>query len=410
MPSLRRSRKAKSRRLAKDLNAAQRRGEDLGLTEDEIAFYDALATNDSAVQAMGDAKLKLIAAELITQVKKSVTIDWTLRESARAKIKVMVKRILNKHGYPPKHFEYFARRVPTSPLGREPMARRVVKPAMATFLGLSVLLFTLPFATVASAHDELRLEAKRDGSTIHAVLINKSARRVKVFVGYYCHSPDSAFYDSAPFSLEIDGQRRPARECAAADREAQFLNLQAGGLYEIGLALAHEEDQGVSFVVRYQPPRRFRDCWQKSLVSSAQPWPETLALSVVVTSTSRGAVELALEHKNTSADYMTVFTSDACEQPIFDTLLVDNTPQPLVMPTACRGVHPQIKSLPPGASFTTRARLQLAPGAHTLQAIYQTLRSPEWTLMLGGVPSKISYGHMTWHGTARSTGVQVDMK
>jgi len=89
--------------LAKDLDAATRRGEDLGLTEDEIAFYDALATNDSAVQAMGDAKLKLklIAAELITQVKKSVTIDWTLRESARAKIKVMVKRILNKHGYPP---------------------------------------------------------------------------------------------------------------------------------------------------------------------------------------------------------------------------------------------------------------------------------------------------------------------
>ena len=87
--------------LAKDLDAAQRRGENLGLTEDEIAFYDALATNDSAVQAMGDAKLKLIAAELITQVKKSVTIDWTLRESARAKIKVLVKRILHKHGYPP---------------------------------------------------------------------------------------------------------------------------------------------------------------------------------------------------------------------------------------------------------------------------------------------------------------------
>jgi type I restriction enzyme R subunit len=88
-------------KLAKDLDAATKRGEDMGLTDDEIAFYDALATNDSAVQAMGDDKLKLIAAELITQVKKSVTIDWTLRESARAKIKVMVKRILNKHGYPP---------------------------------------------------------------------------------------------------------------------------------------------------------------------------------------------------------------------------------------------------------------------------------------------------------------------
>ncbi len=88
-------------KLAKDLDAATKRGEDMGLTDDEIAFYDALASNDSAVQAMGDDKLKLIAAELITQVKKSVTIDWTLRESARAKIKVMVKRILNRHGYPP---------------------------------------------------------------------------------------------------------------------------------------------------------------------------------------------------------------------------------------------------------------------------------------------------------------------
>lgn len=62
---------------------------------------DALATNNSAAAAMGDAKLKLIAAELISQVKKSVTIDWTLRESARARIRVMVKRILNKYGYPP---------------------------------------------------------------------------------------------------------------------------------------------------------------------------------------------------------------------------------------------------------------------------------------------------------------------
>jgi type I restriction enzyme R subunit len=87
--------------LAKDLDAASKAGKDMGLTDDEKAFYDALAANDSAVTAMGDAKLKVIAAELITQVKKSVTIDWTLRESARAKIKVMVKRILNKYGYPP---------------------------------------------------------------------------------------------------------------------------------------------------------------------------------------------------------------------------------------------------------------------------------------------------------------------
>ncbi len=88
-------------RLAKDLDAAGKRGEDLGLTDEEVAFYDALAANQSAVQAMGDAKLKVIAAELITKVKASVTIDWNLRESARAKIKVLVKRILKKYGYPP---------------------------------------------------------------------------------------------------------------------------------------------------------------------------------------------------------------------------------------------------------------------------------------------------------------------
>lgn len=60
-----------------------------------------MAANDSAKQVMGDVKLKVIAAELITQVKKSVTIDWTLRGGAKAKIRVMVKRILNKYGYPP---------------------------------------------------------------------------------------------------------------------------------------------------------------------------------------------------------------------------------------------------------------------------------------------------------------------
>ena len=88
-------------KLAKDLDAATKRGQDLGLTEDEVAFYDALAANQSAVIALGDDKLKVIAAELITKVRQSVTIDWTLRESARARIKVMVKRILNKYGYPP---------------------------------------------------------------------------------------------------------------------------------------------------------------------------------------------------------------------------------------------------------------------------------------------------------------------
>jgi type I restriction enzyme R subunit len=87
--------------LARQISADDYAAERLGLTRDEKAFYDALAANESAVQAMGDDKLKVIAAELITKVRQSVTIDWTLRESARAKIKVMVKRILNKYGYPP---------------------------------------------------------------------------------------------------------------------------------------------------------------------------------------------------------------------------------------------------------------------------------------------------------------------
>jgi type I restriction enzyme R subunit len=88
-------------KLAKQLSEADKRGADLGLSNEEIAFYDALATNDSAVKAMGDEKLRVIATELVTQVRKSVTIDWTLREGAQAKIRVMVKRILNRFGYPP---------------------------------------------------------------------------------------------------------------------------------------------------------------------------------------------------------------------------------------------------------------------------------------------------------------------
>ena len=88
-------------KLAKEMDAATKRGQDLGLSDDEVAFYDALAANESAVQAMGNDHLKVIAAELVAHVRKSVTIDWTLRESARAAIKVVVKRILRKHGYPP---------------------------------------------------------------------------------------------------------------------------------------------------------------------------------------------------------------------------------------------------------------------------------------------------------------------
>src|SRR5205814_10476974 len=88
-------------KLAKQLSEADKRGVDLGLNDDEVAFYDALAANNSAVEAMGKDELKVIAAELVTQVRKSVTIDWNLREGARAKIKLLVKRILRKHGYPP---------------------------------------------------------------------------------------------------------------------------------------------------------------------------------------------------------------------------------------------------------------------------------------------------------------------
>jgi type I restriction enzyme R subunit len=88
-------------KLAKQLSEADKRGVDLGLNDDEVAFYDALSANNSALEVMGKDNLKVIATELVTQVRKSVTIDWTLRESARAKIKVLVKRILRKHGYPP---------------------------------------------------------------------------------------------------------------------------------------------------------------------------------------------------------------------------------------------------------------------------------------------------------------------
>ena len=87
--------------LAREMDAATKRGQNLGLNEDEVAFYEALAENESAVQAMGNDELKVIAAELVTKVRKSVTIDWAVRESARARIKVMVKRILKKHGFPP---------------------------------------------------------------------------------------------------------------------------------------------------------------------------------------------------------------------------------------------------------------------------------------------------------------------
>ena len=87
--------------LAREMREAGARGEQLGLTEDELAFYDALETNDSAVQVLGDETLRAIARELVETVRNNVTIDWTLRENVRAQLRVMVRRILNRHGYPP---------------------------------------------------------------------------------------------------------------------------------------------------------------------------------------------------------------------------------------------------------------------------------------------------------------------
>ena len=87
--------------LAREMREANARGEMLGLTEDELAFYDALETNDSAVKVLGDDTLREIARELVETVQKNVKIDWTIRENVRANLRRMVKRVLRKHGYPP---------------------------------------------------------------------------------------------------------------------------------------------------------------------------------------------------------------------------------------------------------------------------------------------------------------------
>ena len=92
--------------LAKEIREAHKRGEVLGLSEDELAFYDALEANDSAVAVLGDVTLKQIAQELVETVKRNATIDWNLREGARARMRVMVKRLLRKYGYPPDKQEH----------------------------------------------------------------------------------------------------------------------------------------------------------------------------------------------------------------------------------------------------------------------------------------------------------------
>ena len=98
-------------RLARDLREASARGVELGLSEEELAFYDALETNDSAVQVLGDETLRDIARDLVETVRGNVTIDWTLRENVRANLRRLVKRILRKHGYPPDKQEKATRTV-----------------------------------------------------------------------------------------------------------------------------------------------------------------------------------------------------------------------------------------------------------------------------------------------------------
>ena len=97
--------------IARELREASARGETLGLSDDELAFYDALGVNDSAVQVLGDETLREIARELVETVRSNVTIDWTLRENVRANLRRLVKRILRKHGYPPDKQESATRTV-----------------------------------------------------------------------------------------------------------------------------------------------------------------------------------------------------------------------------------------------------------------------------------------------------------
>ena len=87
--------------MAKKFHEAAKRGEELGLNHDEMAFYDALANNEAAVRELGDATLKKIAVELTQSLRKSVTVDWAVRETVRARLRVMVKTLLKRYKYPP---------------------------------------------------------------------------------------------------------------------------------------------------------------------------------------------------------------------------------------------------------------------------------------------------------------------
>ena len=87
--------------MAKDMQAAIKRNEELGLNPDEIAFYDALAEKPEVLQTMGDATLKKLATELTEKLRSSTTVDWQVRESVRARMRLLIKRLLRKHRYPP---------------------------------------------------------------------------------------------------------------------------------------------------------------------------------------------------------------------------------------------------------------------------------------------------------------------
>ena len=110
--------------LAREMRAAAARGEALGLSEDELAFYDALGVNDSAVRVLGDETLRGIARELVETVRNNVTIDWALRENVRAHLRRLVRRVLRKHGYPPDK--------------QESATRTVLEQAEALFAGWAV--------------------------------------------------------------------------------------------------------------------------------------------------------------------------------------------------------------------------------------------------------------------------------
>jgi len=87
--------------IAKQIKRAEDEGKELGLEEDELAFYDALRTNDSAAEVMQDDQLRELAQMLVQRVRNNVGVDWTVRKAAQARLRVEVKKALKKYGYPP---------------------------------------------------------------------------------------------------------------------------------------------------------------------------------------------------------------------------------------------------------------------------------------------------------------------